>query len=832
MMGAMESTEPRPGAGELAALLTRVGEGRLAHVELTPAREGRRAAWPDWVGPELRDAYAAQGIEAPWAHQAEAARAARAGRHTVLATGTGSGKSLAAWLPALQAVLDVSGAAAHHTPKARAARMARERATTSIDAYRRRPTTLYLSPTKALAADQAASLDRLTRALSTPVRVTRCDGDSDRAERDFARGYADVVLTNPDFLHASLLPGHERWSRLLRGLRYIVLDELHAYRGVHGAHVALVVRRLLRLARHLGADPTVLAMSATTAQPQVTLGRFVGTSPDRVAVVDEDASPAGRHHLFLWQPKIIDEVPGAPPATGPTPMTKASPEADADLNAGAEPIRRPATVEAAELLTDLTVAGARTLVFVRSRGAAESVAAMARERLAQVSPDLADRVATYRGGYLPEERRALEADLRSGALLGLATTNALELGIDVAGLDAVLIAGWPGTRVSLRQQSGRAGRAGAEGVSVFIASENPLDAYLVTHPEVVLDAPLEATTFDPSNTYVLAPHLCAAAAELPLRAADLQLFGLPDESLLAALAERGLLRRRPTGWFWNIAFAGRAHDLTDLRGGNDRPVSIVDAATGTVLGTVDGARADATVHPGAVYIHQGSTHLVEALEDDVALVHASVDLGFRTRAHTATAIDILGVRERGGGRDAGRVRWGFGDVEVTSQVTEYERRRVPGGDVLGVTPLDMPVRTLATTATWWTFDAAAIESTGLGKAQLPGALHAMEHAAIGMLPLLATCDRWDLGGLSTALHPDTGEATVIIHDGHPGGAGFAERGYAQRRAWWEATLAVVERCPCAHGCPACVQSPKCGNGNHPLDKQGAITLLRTALRAH
>lgn len=806
---------------DLVALLRELGsDGRLVHLAEEPARPGRTEPWPHWVSPTLREAYAASGVRAPWTHQVRAAQAARDGRHTIIATGTGSGKSLAAWVPALQAVLDSTAG----TPAGTATGPA------SIRAYLHRPTTLYLAPTKALAADQLTGLELLTAALDPAVAAGRCDGDTPLTERDWVRAHADLVLTNPDFLHASLLPSHHRWTRLLRGLAFVVVDEVHAYRGVQGAHVALVLRRLLRLARRLGADPTVVAMSATTAEPDRTLARLVGVAPGDVVAVDEDSSPAGRRHLALWQPA---ELPGRAPGDTADGTGATGGPVDPEGEAQPESIRRPATVEAADLLTDLVIAGARTLVFVRSRHAAESVAVMARERLTEVAPDLAGRVAAYRGGFLPEERRALERALRSGEMLALATTNALELGVDVAGLDAVVITGWPGTRVSLRQQAGRAGRAGADGLAVLIASDNPLDTYLVHHPEAVVDAPVEATAFDPGNPYVLAPHLCAAAGEAPLTAPDLALFGLPDESFLHELAALDLLRHRPGGWFWNIARPERPQDLTSLRGVDGRPVTVVELGTGTVLGTVDAARADATVHAGAVYLHQGVTYLVDSLEEEVALVVRAVDLGFRTRARSSSQVRILGVRaQRSAPLPAGGLlTWGLGDVEVTSRVTGFDRRRVPGGDLLGSYGLDMPERVLPTAAAWWTIDEDSCVRAGIGPDRLPGALHAMEHAAIGLLPLLATCDRWDLGGLSTRLHADTGAPTVVVHDAHPGGAGFAERGYEAMARWWRATLGAIEGCPCAHGCPACVQSPKCGNGNSPLDKGGAAALLRLALGA-
>ena len=842
---------------DLTGLLESIGgrDGRLVHLQRTPSRPGRHADWPEWADPDLVTAYRHLGVERPWTHQVAAAHSAHAGHHTVLATGTGSGKSLAAWLPALSDVLAVQspGADSH------------------ISAHGQRPTTLYLSPTKALAADQTAALDRLIgeleavqRDAGTPagslrtVRAGTCDGDTPLPERDWVRAHADIVLTNPDFLHFSLLPGHERWSRLLRGLRYIVIDECHAYRGILGAHVALVLRRLLRLVARLrprGPQPVVLCASATAAEPALTAARLIGANPDDVVAVTDDGAPAGERTLALWQPALRD--PWMLPAPDVEPAQDSARAAEPDSgDPGEDPsARRSAVVEAAELLVDLLSVGARALVFVRSRRSAEVVAERTRHTLGLSLPELIDTVSAYRGGYLPEERRALEADLRSGRLRALATTNALELGIDVTGLDAVLIAGWPGTRVSLGQQAGRAGRAGTRGLAVLIASDNPLDAYLVHHPEAVFAAP-EATVFDPANPYVLAPHLCAAASEAPLRTSDLALFGLADDSLLRELEGRGALRRRPTGWFWNVNLPGRPQDLTSLRGDGPPEVPVVEADTGAVIGTVDGAAADSTVHEGAVYVHQGRVYVVEELADDVALVRQRAAVGYRTRARSRSSVRIIAEREQQvwgrpvGGRDrlddgpepsahtaddgreapgAAAITWSFGSVEVTSQVTGYQRMALPGGEVVSQHALETDEHVLPTAAVWWTIPQETCEAAGLEPTDLPGALHAAEHASIGMLPLLATCDRWDIGGLSTAAHPQTGAPTVFVHDGHAGGAGFAERGYRAGRDWLEATLAVIEGCGCASGCPSCVQSPKCGNNNEPLDKAGAAALLRLLL---
>ena len=844
---------------DLTGLLESIGgrDGRLVHLQRTPARPGRHADWPEWADPDLVTAYRRIGVERPWTHQVAAAQSAHAGHHTVLATGTGSGKSLAAWLPALSDVLAAQSPGAD----------------SRISAHGRRPTTLYLSPTKALAADQAASLGRLIgeleavqREAGTPtgslrtVRAGTCDGDTPLPERDWVRAHADVVLTNPDFLHFSLLPGHERWTRLLRGLRYVVIDECHAYRGILGAHVALVLRRLLRLVARLrprGPQPIVLCASATAAEPALTAARLIGAEPDDVVAVTDDGAPAGERTLALWQPALRDPWELPAPDIEPAQDSARVTEPDSG-DPGEDPsARRSAVVEAAELLVDLMSVGARALVFVRSRRSAEIVAERARHTLGLSLPELIGTVSAYRGGYLPEERRALEADLRSGRLRALATTNALELGIDVTGLDAVLIAGWPGTRVSLGQQAGRAGRAGSRGLAVLIASDNPLDAYLVHHPEAVFAAP-EATVFDPANPYVLAPHLCAAASEAPLRAEDLALFDLSDDALLRELESRGALRRRPTGWFWNVNLPGRPQDLTSLRGDGPPEVPVVEADTGVVIGTVDGAAADSTVHEGAVYVHQGRVYVVEELADDVALVRQKTAVGYRTRARSRSSVRIIAEREQqvwgrpvgGGDRlddgpepsahtaddereapGAAAITWSFGSVEVTSQVTGYQRMALPGGEVVSQHALEMDEHVLPTAAVWWTIPQETCEAAGLEPTDLPGALHAAEHASIGILPLLATCDRWDIGGLSTAAHPQTGAPTVFVHDGHAGGAGFAERGYRAGREWLAATLAVIEGCGCASGCPSCVQSPKCGNNNEPLDKAGAAALLRLLLEA-
>lgn len=802
---------------------------RLLHVRELPAREGTRGDWPTWADPSLVAGYRALGVERPWEHQVVASDAAWSGRHVALATSTGSGKSLAFWLPALSSVR--ADAAARLLDPGR------------IESVARRGSVLYLSPTKALAADQLSGLQRLLDAAGTrDVRVATCDGDTGQDERRWVREHADVVLTNPDFLHFALLPYHRGWSRLLRDLRYVVVDEGHAYRGVFGAHVSLVLRRLRRLAAHYAKEgdrpPTFVVASATSADPATSAARLVGVAPDDVVTVAQDTSPAGRKTFALWEPPVVVGFDAAVSAGTTSEAHADDPAVATTVEEAPEHPRRSATSEAADLLADLVIAGARTLAFTRSRRGAEAVATQTQDHVRVVDPGLVRRVAAYRGGYLPEERRDLEDAVRTGEVLGLATTNALELGVDISGLDAVLIAGWPGTRMSVWQQAGRAGRAGADGLVAFVAREDPLDTFLVHHPEAVFDAPLEATVFDPANPYVLAPHLCAAAAENPLRAEDLAAFGDPAavRGLLDVLVARGALRRRSSGWYWT--HAQPASGMTDLRGSGGAPVRVAEARTGRLLGTVDAASADGSVHDGAVYVHQGRTYVVEHLDlaDHVALVRRQdVDHGTWSRSTTSiTIVDEPEVGDVAAGRDVvgrswGPVGWGYGPVDVSSQVVSFQRRRLIDMQVLGTETLDLPERTLPTMAVWWTVPQSVIEEAEVDADELPGALHAAEHASIGLLPLLATCDRWDLGGVSTALHADTGEATVFVHDAYPGGAGFAERGYELGATWLRATRDAIARCPCHDGCPACVQSPKCGSYNAPLDKAAAVRLLDAVL---
>lgn len=780
--GAARTDDPRDAEALTRTLGRRIVPPQLLHVRHMPERGAVTVPWPERTPAALAQALGGSGVLEPWRHKAEAAALAAAGTHVVLATGTASGKSLGYQLAA--------GTALHEDPTG---------------------AVLYLAPTKALAADQLQAWRALARDGATWLRPAPYDGDTDPADRKWAREHANVLLTNPDMLHVGILPHHERWSRFFRRLRYVVVDEAHVYRGVFGSHVAVLLRRLARVCAHYrsgrgedggnAAGPVFIGASATSADPAGSFSRLIGAEAEAVT---RDASPHGAVTVGFWEPELTDR-----------------------RGENGAPVRRSATAEGAGMMADLAVTGTRTIAFIRSRRGAEAMASAAKRELAEVDPSLPPRVAAYRAGYLPEERREVETALRTGRLLGVASTPALELGIDIAGLDAVLVAGWPGTRASFFQQVGRAGRAGQESVALYVAGDDPLDTYVVHHPEAVFELAVEDSVTDPANPHILAPHLCAAAAELPLVPDGLDAFGDPEQvrSLVEQLVEEGYLRRRPAGWFWT--HPEHAAGLVSLRDDGGGPTDIIDTETGALLGTMGSPQTHYQAHPGAVYVHQDRTYLVEDLDEDahaVLVSRASPD--YFTQARDITEIEVLDTVER---LDAGDLQWCTGPVKVTTQVVSYQRKALVSGEVLGEEPLELPARDLFTTAVWFHCPSETLVAAGLTMDRLPGSLHAAEHAMIGLLPIVASNDRWDIGGVSMALHPDTGQPSVFVYDGHPGGAGFAERGFHEAEAWLQATLDTVRSCACPSGCPSCVQSPKCGNRNNPLDKAGAATLLAFVL---
>lgn len=787
----------------LESIRAKFPRSEILHTETLPARTGRHGEWPSWLPQDFRDHLVDQGIAQPWAHQVRVANALWDRHDAVVATGTSSGKSLGYQMPILTTL-----------------------------AQQKNATALYLTPTKALANDQLAHVAGMTREVGSlrGVSIGGYDGDTSPEARRAIRDSVQWVFTNPDMVQLSVLGAHARWGRLLRNLRYIVVDECHAYRGMFGAHVSLVLRRLDRLARAYGASPVFVMASATASRPAVHASRLCGHDADDFVEVTDDASPAGERTVVLWEPSFLPDVEGEHGA----------------------PVRKPATQEAADVMANLVAQGARTLTFVRSRRSAETVAARASEALGRLGrPEDAARIAAYRAGYLAEDRRKLEHDLDNGKLLGVATTNALELGVDIGGLDSVVACGYPGTIASFWQQAGRAGRRGQGSLVTLIARDEPMDTYLVHHPEVLLGSPVEQTVFNPHNPYVMVPHLYCAAVERPLT--DEEIDQWDAWSSAEYLRDAGLLRHRRRGWFAverpiealsatddaearGAEAAGlgallppdispvNAHSVVSIRGDDGGDIAIVEGNTGRLVGVIDQGRAMSQTHTGAVYLHQGDSYVVDDLsvDDGVALVHREAP-AWTTWARENTDIRVLSTLSS---HELGDGVWlAFVEVEVTHQVVDY-MRRMPSGEVLDVVSLDLTEQTLTTTAVAYTVEPSTLRRWGVEERDWPGSLHAAEHAAIGMLPLIATCDRWDIGGVSTALHQDTGLPTVFVYDGYPGGAGFAECGYQRFHEWITATAEAVAHCECENGCPSCVQSPKCGNGNEPLDKAGAVRVLR------
>src|SRR5215472_10378988 len=818
--------------GPAARILRRgARSGRLMHTEQIAARAGEGVPWPEWAPAEITAAFTEAGVGQLWAHQAAMADHAHRGSNVIIATPAASGKSLGYLLPALTAVLGGS-------------------------------TVLYLAPTRALAADQLRTIQALGIA---GVCAAVVDGDTHAAERERARTHANYLLTTPDMLHHVLLPRHARWGEFFGRLHYVIVDECHGYRGVFGSHVAHVLRRLQRVAGHHARRHPARTRAGTGAPGGLV---FLLAS----ATITESTAPRGPLTFGLWEPPLTTaRGEGGAPVRRPATAEAATLLADLvahDVRGlaftrsrrGAEAVaiaarralagngravrrRAPAGAPGAHAGTATregngSAPGGTTADGPRNGngsapGAAPPVVADATGGAAPGSTAGAGlraltgpgrRVAAYRSGYLPEDRRDLEEALRSGSLLGLAATTALELGVNICGLDAVLIAGWPGSRAALWQQAGRAGREGQHAVAVMIARDDPLDTYLVHHPEMLINRPVEATVLDPENPYVLGPHLCAAAAELPLTDADLTLFGPSAAATAQSLVGSGMLRRRGNRLYWTRR--GWANG-PGLRGEGNYPVKIVEGATGRLVGTVDQPSAHFLVHAGAVYLHQGEPYLVTRLDlDEGVAIVAAGDPGYATSAREITGIDVVAEQRR---RAWGPGAVHFGEVEVVRQVTSFTRRNPETGQPYGEEVLDLPPRTLRTRAVWWTISAGQRNVLLEAGVDLPGAAHAAEHTAIGLLPLFAACDRMDIGGVSADLHPATGLLTVFVYDGNEGGAGFAERGFAVAREWLTATAEAITSCECQAGCPSCIQSPKCGTGNEPLAKQGALLLLRTLL---
>ena len=657
-----------------------------------------------------------------------------------------------------------------------------------LDALARDPKSraLYLYPTKALAQDQ---LRTLTTLKVPKVRAAIYDGDTPREQLSQVRKWSNLVITNPDMLHVGILPRHDLWADVLHNLRFVVVDEAHVYRGVFGSHVGNVLRRLRRLARIYGSDPQFVLASATIANPGELARGLLGLD---ATVVADDAAPRAERTIVLWNPELID----------------------AELGLRASPLG-----DASRLAAELVKRGLRTICFAKSRKAAELVHRMTVDR---VDAETAKRLAPYRAGYTPQQRRDIERRLVEGELLGVSATDALELGIDIGLLDCAVSVGFPGTVASLRQQWGRAGRRG-HGLAVLVASEDALDQYFMREPETLLGRRVEAAILDHANPRVLDGHLAAAAFEAPVDDGDCDTLGVAALERAPHVPD---LRKTPRGW----VYAGKDYPAgrTPLRSATADAFSVIDATTGTVLGIVEHERAYSTIHEGAVYLHLGEQWLVHEL--DVSGRRAIVEPfggDWYTQVKKETFTDVeepLRVEQRLG------LELTFGRVSVTEQVVAYQRKGIRDQATIDTVQLDLPATTFDTEAIWYVPTEKQLEGIE-AMPTLLSSLHAAEHAMIAILPLWAMCDRWDIGGLSTNHHDHTGAPTVFVYDGHSGGVGLTERGFEQFEGWVGDTVKLLEGCPCSHGCPSCVQSPKCGNLNEYLDKAGALTLLSRMARS-
>jgi DEAD/DEAH box helicase domain-containing protein len=730
---------------------------RLVHDDVYPGRRPRLVPIPDQLNWRVAAALEQAGIEQLYAHQAEALEQAFAGP-TIVTTGTASGKSLCFQLPTLEVLTS--------DPTARA---------------------LFLYPTKALAQDQARSLQRF--GLDKAIRPAIYDGDTPRGERAAIRKRSNLIITNPDMLHVGILPHHANWGDLFANLAFVVVDEAHVYRGVFGSHVGNVLRRLRRAAAIHGTEPRFLLASATIANPVDLAEGLTGLRPFNL--VENDAAPRAERRVAMWNPPLLDEQLG---------------------------VRASALYEAAEVFSELVSSGARTICFMKSRKGVELILRHSVDRL---PAELAERISPYRAGYTPAQRHEIERRLTSGELLGVVATDALELGIDIGELDAAVCVTFPGTVASLRQMWGRAGRRG-RGLAVYIAGEDALDQFFCRHPNDFLARPVEAAILDPGSPEIYAEHLLCAAHEAPLSDQDEATLGAAWRGFAEDLAGAGLLRERATGFVPKRADDYPAARVA-LRSASADSFILLDAASGEVLGTIEAGRAYSTVHEGAVYMHLGRSYHV--LQLDLGARRALLepfDGDYFTQAKRESMTYIERLSDR---RSTCGVTLSYGAVVYSETVLGYQRKGLQDHEVIDFQTLDLPTVEFSTRALWYELD-ELIAAEEFPPAALLGSLHALEHGQIAVLPLIAMCDRWDIGGLSTNAHPQTGGPTIFIYDGHPGGVGITRRGYDEFERLVRDAQRLIGECPCRSGCPSCVQSPKCGNLNDPLSKRGALELLR------
>jgi DEAD/DEAH box helicase domain-containing protein len=744
--------------------------GQIAHREPIPRRAAKHAELEKPLPAALEENLTRHGLLPFYTHQAEAINHARQGKNVMVATSSASGKTLCYNVPVVESLLT-----------------------------ERSSCVLYLFPTKALAQDQLRTLRELfhPKLLSTGDFAT-FDGDTPKVERGEIRRRARLILSNPDMLHVGILPNHQQWSRLLRRLKFVVVDEAHIYRGVFGSHVAGVLRRLRRLCRFYGANPLFILCSATIANPGEHAERLVGLP---FSVIDNDGSPHGGKDFVFWNPPLIDV---------------------------AKSVRRSANGEAANLFAELISQNIRTLTFVRTRQLTEVIYNYTRHRLAEIDSSLAKKIKPYRAGYLPEERRKIEKELFSGQLSGVVATTALELGIDIGDLEATVLTGYPGSIASTWQQAGRSGRGKEKSMSFLIGLDNPLDQYFMRHPESFFGKSFENALVNPANPYILRAHLVCAAWELPLTNMDEEFFGSALVQERTELEEQGLLRELRGRWHVSPSLAYPAEGV-NIRAASAENFAIIDTSSGALLETIDASTALFFIFPGAIYLHQGESYLVEELDLSARTAYAKpTEVNYYTQDKELTDLSITRVLKD---KSCRGTRVYLGEVEVTTRVVGFKKKAQFTEEVIGEEPLDLPPQHFPTIALWFDLPPKTVKQVDEDDVGLDfaGGLHAVEHAAIAILPMFALCDRNDIGGVSTPLHPDTGKPQIFIYDAYPGGIGISEKGFDLVEELWQTTLKAVEECPCEEGCPSCVQSPKCGNNNKPLDKKAAQILLEGLL---
>lgn len=743
-------------------------DGQICHQQEIPPRPARYGVLDTPLDARLQSALELHRLYPLYSHQTEAINRIRRGENVMVSTSSASGKSMCYNLPVMQAMLE--------TPRSCA---------------------IYLFPTKALAQDQLGRIRHLfTPSIIRADEVDTFDGDTTGSERAAVRRNARLIITNPDMLHVSILPNHKSWDRILRNLRFVVVDEAHAYRGVFGSNVALVLRRLRRLCQAYGSSPQFILSSASIENPEEHASSLTGMP---FKVVSDDGSPKGGKDFIFWNPPLIDEDRG---------------------------IRRSANSESSLLFSHLISESIRSICFTRTRRLSELLANYTRDRLGEIAPAYAKRIKTYRAGYLPEERRQIERELACGALIGVVATNALELGVDIGDLDATVLTGYPGTIASTWQQAGRSGRREDRSLSFLVGLDNPLDQYLMRQPEFFFGRGFENALVNPENPHILRSHLLCAAWEIALTRGDQNFFGEAMKVETARLLEEGLLKERRGRLFLSPSLSYPAGDVS-IRSASADHFSLIEARTGKLLETLETSHAFMQAHLGAVYLHQGEGYVVTDFDLASKTIKAeSTAAAYYTVAKELTDVRILNTHKK---KTFGLLEVCLGEAEVSVDVVSFRKKVQFTEEILGEEPLDLPTQHFRTVALWFGLPQEAINRIAGDGLDFAGGIHGAEHAAIGILPLFAMCDRNDIGGLSTPLHPDTGKPQIFIYDACPGGVGIAEKGFELVRELWQATLAAIKECPCKEGCPSCIQSPKCGNNNKPLDKRGAAILLEGLL---